>query len=90
MQGFEAFGDGAVRFTSAQPDVVLDCTQQANGTDCGMCIAGFALALALGLSVDSLPTQYSRQLRKRWHDCLAEGLHNKRHVILSADLLKGT
>lgn len=87
MRGFEDFGDGAMRFNTAEPCTVT-CPEQLNHIDCGMCVAGFALSLALGLDTDEAPTEYPSQLRKKWHDCIADAVHNKQFALLDESMLK--
>lgn len=87
MQGFEAFGAGVMRFDSAVPRYVA-CPGQRNHVDCGMCVAGFALSLALGLDISEAPTCYPSQLRKRWHDGISAGVHTKQFALLDESMLR--
>ena len=87
MRGFEDFGAGAMRFNTAEPCTVT-CPEQLNHIDCGMCVAGFALSLALGLDTDEAPTEYPSHLRKKWHDCIADAVHNKQFALLDESMLK--
>ncbi len=60
---------------------------QENGVDCGMCIAGFALALALGLAIESCPTKFPADLRKRWHAAVVTGIDTSQFACLDNTFL---
>lgn len=86
QQAFEAYGKGSVKFTSAKPSSVK-CPTQVNGSDCGMCIAGFALTIALGCSVWDAPTEYLPSLRSKWHACIADALQHTKFALLDSHYL---
>ena len=47
---------------------------QDNAVDCGMCVLGFALFLALQLGIDRGPATLSHFLRWKWHVAKADGI----------------
>ncbi len=61
MTGFKWYGNQAATFTTQEPTAVT-CAKQQNYHDYGMCVAGFALTVALGLDITSAPAEYPSQL----------------------------
>jgi len=61
----------------------VTCARQENHHDCGMCVAGFALTVALGLDITSAPAEYPSQLRARWHDAIEAGIkdHSRQNLL---------
>lgn len=83
MVGFQYYG---ATFTAKDPTAVT-CARQKNYRDCGMCVAGFALTVALGLDITSTPAEYPSQLRARWHDAIEAGIKEQRCITLDKTFL---
>ncbi|KAL0032951.1 hypothetical protein WJX77_008107 [Trebouxia sp. C0004] len=77
MAGFKWYGRQAATFTTEEPIVVI-CAKQQNCHDCGMCLAGFALTVVLGLAINSAPAECPSQLLARWHDAIEAGFRDQR------------
>ena len=86
MTGFRWYSKQAATFTTKEPTAV-PCAKQQNYHDCGMCVAGFALTVVLGLDITSAPAEYPSQLRARWHDAIEAGIKEQRHITLDKSFL---
>ena len=64
------------------------CLVQVNGDDCGMCVAGTALSLALGLQTAMAPAVYPPQLRSRWHDAIKQAHAMRLPAVLDETFLR--
>ena len=65
----------------------VTCAKQQNNHDCGMCVAGFALTVAVGLDIINAPAEYPSQLRARWHDAIEAGIREQRRTTLDKNFL---
>ena len=90
MIGFKWYsehsGKQAVTFTAKEPTAVK-CPKQQDCHDCGVCVAGFALTVALGLAITSAPAEYPSQLRARWHDAIEVGIKEQECITLDKTFL---
>ena len=86
MVAFKQFSpsDLKVTYNRAKPAVV-PCPVQDNAVDCGMCVLGFALSLALQSGIDKSPTTVSHGLRCRWHAAIADGIASSDFTNLDND-----
>ena len=65
----------------------VECPQQVNDVDCGMCVAGAALTIALGLDIGRAPTEYPWDVRAKWHAAFLHGWIAKEAVLLNESFL---
>lgn len=73
MNAFRKHSKDQVVFSPSEPKEVRYVVQE-NMMDCGMVVAGFALALALRLDIGCVPSKFSAQLRHKWCSAISKGL----------------
>ena len=86
MEAFQEYGNESMCFVTPVPCPVK-CPTQVNNDDCGMCIAGYALAIALELTVLDAPVEFPTQLRGKWHACIANAVQNGHCALLNKSYL---
>ena len=86
MQALAAYSDGTAKFTTTRPHP-MKCPTQANGDDCGMCIGGIALTIALGCSISDAPVEYPSLLRNKWAACIANAMQRQECAVLGRHYL---
>ena len=78
--------DQNISIDHAQSEPVK-CPQQVNDLDCGMCIAGFALTVALGADIGRAPAEYPSDVRAKWHSAFLRGFNANEAVVLNDSFL---
>ena len=86
MQALTACSEGAAKFTRARP-CPMQCPTQVNGNNCGMCVGGMALAIALGCSISDVPVDYPPQLRRKWAACIQNAVQRQGCAMLDRHYL---